>query len=341
MPFRRALRLLPLLAPALLLCPSHHAASAQLIPITNGIAHTPAVDLAYEIYGAPSRSTTVIAVNGGPGLSHIYMLQNDVWQRLARDRQVVFYDQRGLGKSTRVSPNASQTIEAQVADLDALRAHLHLEQVDLVGDSYGGLLSMAYAAAHSEHIHKLILSDSAAPNLKEMKRNLDSVFPDVIAQEKLASAKLTDSQQIADAELRAHFRMIFYSQELCTRYLAGAPDLGLNPAIGDAVSKSIDNLDLTPALARFNFPTLVINGRFDMNVTPLVAWNIAHAIPDAQLVYFEKSGHLPSYEEPDRYVSVIDSFLRTTASRYPPRRLPPSKKSLPLISMCTQSEIGP
>ncbi len=286
------------------------AAHAQLVPVTTGLAHTPDVDLAYEIYGPPSPATTVLAVNGGPGLSHIYMLQNDVWQRLARTRQVVFYDQRGLGRSTRISPGAPQTMDAAVADLDAVRAHLRLEKVDLVGDSFGGLLSIAYAAVHPEHIHKLVLSDSAAPNLSAMKRDLADVFPDIIAREQGEAAKLTDPRQIAEAGLRTHFRMIFYSQELCERYLANAPDLGLNPQVGEAVSKSISTLDLTPALAKFNFPTLVLNGRFDLNVTPLVAWNIAKAIPGAQLVYFEKSGHLPSYEEPDRYISVVDTFLR-------------------------------
>ncbi len=287
------------------------AAHAQLVPVATGIAHTPDVDLAYEIYGAPSSTTTVIAVNGGPGLSHVYMLQNDVWQRLARDREVVFYDQRGLGKSTRIAANAPQTMDAAVADLDAIRSHLHLDKVDLVGDSFGGLIVMAYAAAHPEHVRKLILSDSAAPDLSHMKRDLADVFPDVIANEKIETAKLTDPRQIAEAGLRTHFRMIFYSQELCTRYLAGVSDLGLNAQIGEAVGRSIEHLDLTPALANFSVPTLVINGRFDMNVTPLVAWNIAHAIPGAQLVYFEKSGHLPSYEEPDKYVSVVDTFLRT------------------------------
>lgn len=151
-------------------------------------------------------------------------------------------------------------MDAQVADLDAVRAHLHLDQVDLVGDSYGGLLSMAYAAAHPEHVHKLVLSDSAAPNLSQMKRTLPDVFPDIIAREQLETAKLTDPREIADLGLRTHFRMIFYSQELCTRYLAGTPDLGLNAPIGEAVSNAIGSLDLTPALAKFNLPTLVLNG---------------------------------------------------------------------------------
>ncbi len=103
--------------------------------------------------------------------------------------------------------------------------------------------------------------------------------------------------------------MIFYSQELCDRYLANAPDLGLASATGEAVSKDVANLDLTPQMEHFHFPTLVIQGRFDLNVTPDISWTVAHTIPGAQLVWFEKSGHLPYYEEPDKYASVVNQFL--------------------------------
>jgi proline iminopeptidase len=53
----------------------------------------------------------------------------------------------------------------------------------------------------------------------------------------------------------------------------------------------------------------VIPGRFDLNVTPDISWTVAHTIPGAQLVWFEKSGHLPYYEEPDKYVTVVNQFL--------------------------------
>ncbi|MGZ7094649.1 MAG: alpha/beta fold hydrolase, partial [Candidatus Angelobacter sp.] len=86
-------------------------------------------------------------------------------------------------------------------------------------------------------------------------------------------------------------------------------DLGFEPAVGDAVEKATADLDLTPKLAGFHFPTLVINGRYDMNVAPLTAWRLAHAIPGAKLVFFEHSGHLPSYEEPEKYIEVLEAFL--------------------------------
>ena len=53
----------------------------------------------------------------------------------------------------------------------------------------------------------------------------------------------------------------------------------------------------------------MITGRYDMNVAPITAWRIARAIPGARLVVFERSGHLPSYEEPRRYQNVLEDFL--------------------------------
>jgi proline iminopeptidase len=271
--------------------------------------HTPEVDLAYWVLGAPGAATPVIAVNGGPGLSHIYMLQNDVWQRLSRGRQIVFYDQRGTGASTLLKPDAPQTMDAQVADLDSVRSHLHFPTIDLVGDSYGGLLAMAYTAAHPEHVHKLILSDSAAPAWKDIVHLFPQVFPDKLESQSTPANPRAPTPSESQQSLRNHFEMIFYSEEKRDAYLAGAKDLGSSPATGAAVRKATANLDLTSALPKFHCPTLVITGRYDMNVAPLTAWKIYKAIPGAQFSAFEKSGHLPYYEEPEKYVKVVGDFL--------------------------------
>jgi proline iminopeptidase len=103
--------------------------------------------------------------------------------------------------------------------------------------------------------------------------------------------------------------MIFYSPEKRDAYMSKMGGLGFEPAVSEAVSKATADLDLTSKLGGFHFPTLVINGRYDMNVAPLTAWRLAHDIPGAKVVFFEKSGHLPSYEEPEKYISVLESFL--------------------------------
>lgn len=281
---------------------------AQTSAPVSGSVHTKEVDLAYEIYGAPSAATPIFAVNGGPGLSHAYMLQNDVWQRLSQGRQVVFYDQRGTGKSLHVRAGVSQSIDVQIVDLEAIRAKLGMAKIDLVGDSYGGLLSLAYVAAHPEHVRRLILSD-AVPGWKGIVHLLPDVFPDIEEQSEAEQKQLGDTPAAAQASLRDHFRMIFYSPELRQRYMDGFKDMGYNSATGNAVGKATETLDLTPSLQKITCPTLVLTGRYDMNVAPLTAWRMYKAIPGASFVVFEKSGHLPSYEEPDRYVQVVNSFL--------------------------------
>lgn len=292
----------------LLLMPA--AAYAQ-VAHRSGTLQSSGAQIGYEVFGSPSPALTIIAVNGGPGLSHAYMMQNDLWRRVARHRLVVLYDQRGTGASKNLEAGAEQGMEAQVADLEALRASLSLDKVAILGDSYGGMIAMAYGAAHPEHVARLILSDSAAPSWTSMVHVLPQVFPDMEAQGEAEQKQLaaTDPDAAAQAGMVNHMRMIFYSPEKRDAYVQHMGDLGFVPAVGNAVRKATANLDLTSQLAGFKFPTLVITGRYDMNVAPLTAWNMAHAIPGATLVIFEKSGHLPAYEEPEKYLHVLQTFL--------------------------------
>jgi proline iminopeptidase len=140
---------------------------------------------------------------------------------------------------------------------------------------------------------------------------LTEVFPDVQEDNAAEAKRLAgDPDAAARAGMRNHFRMLFYSPELRDKYMAGMGDLGYEPLVAAAVSAETRRVDYTANLTGFTtFPTLVINGRYDMNVAPLTAWKLAHEIPGAKLVFFEKSGHLPSYEEPDRYLSVLEAFL--------------------------------
>ncbi|MGA7349626.1 MAG: alpha/beta hydrolase [Acidobacteriaceae bacterium] len=283
---------------------------AQTVAHETGVIHTPDVEIGYETFGVRGDALPVIAVNGGPGLSHAYMMMNDLWDQVGGDRLTILYDQRGTGASKKVAAGAAQTMDAQVADLEAVRAHFGIEKVALVGDSYGGFLVMAYAAAHPEHVAKLALSDSPPPSFKTMVHLLPQTFPDIEEEDQTAEKKLgEDSDAAARLGLRNHFRMIFYSPEKPDAYMAKMGDLGYEPAVARAVSQSAVGLDLTAALPGFRFPTLVITGRWDMNVAPINAWTMAHAIPGATIVFFEQSGHLPAYEEPEKYRRVLEEFL--------------------------------
>ena len=287
--------------------------SSQALAHGEGKIHTEQVDIGYETFGTNTGAPPLLVVNGGPGLSHAYLLPTNVWKQLAHKRQVIFYDQRGTGASKPVQPGAPQTMEAQVADLEAVRKGLGLMKVVLVGDSYGGLLSIAYASAHPDHIAQLVLSDAAGSNMNNIVHLFDQVFPDAMEQEQQAEKpRAPRTQEAAEASLRNHFNLIFYSLEQRDRYfkLVGPTrNLGFEVAVAEAVGKAASQQDYTPKLGGFTFPTLVLTGRYDMNVAPLTAWRLKQAIPGARLVFFEKSGHFPWFEEPAKYRTVVEQFL--------------------------------
>lgn len=290
--------LLAMSRPGILAAQAHAAA----------LAHTPEVDLGYQTLGSDRTLPPIVAVNGGPGLTHAYMVQNDLWERVARRRTVVFYDQRGMGRSTRLAPGAPQTLEAQVADLDAVRAALKADQIDLVGDSFGGLVVLAYALAHPEHVRRLVVSDGL-PGWNAVVHPMPQVYPDLDAEEEAHLKNLPKGKAADDYGFRMHLRKCFYSPELAERYLNGFRDFGLNAAIGEQVDAASHNVDLSPQLPNLHMPTLILTGRFDVNVAPLTAWRMQQAIPGAQLHVFEHSGHLPSYEEPEAYLQQLTTFL--------------------------------
>ncbi len=300
-------RLLIRLSAAVILCSvCANSAAAQTAP--TGIVHTAEVDLAYEVIGHDLTRPPVVAVNGGPGLTHAYMVQNDLWKRLSEHRKIVFYDQRGNGRSTRMAPNAPQTLEAQVADLEALRVALRAEKIDLVGDSFGGLIVLAYTIAHPDHVRRLIVSDGL-PGWKTIVHPLPDIFPDLEAQQNARTKGLPETKEAEDDGFRVHIRECFYSPEKADRYLAAFHDMGLNASVNEQVSAATQDVDLSPDLQTIKVPTLILTGRFDVNVAPITAWRMAHAIPGAQLHIFEHSGHLPSYEEPDEYLQTVTKFL--------------------------------
>jgi proline iminopeptidase len=294
----------------LLILPS--ICQGQILPHQVGKIHTEQVDIGYEIFGDNRTALPMLVVNGGPGLSHAYLMPADIWQQFARKRRVIFYDQRGTGASKPLPAGAPQTMAAQVADLEALRKGLGLAKIILLGDSYGGLLTIAYASAYPEHIAKLILSDAASSNLHTIEHLFDQVFPEAMAREKQLQQGSTSAKAQAEEGLRRHFALLFYSLEqrdLYFKKLGSSRNLGFEPDVAEAVTSDALKADYTPKLAGFTFPTLVLTGRYDMNVAPLTAWRLQQAIPGAEIVFFEKSGHFPWFEEPTTYRTVVEQYL--------------------------------
>ena len=269
----------------------------------------PDVTLYYEVRGAKS-GTPLFVINGGPGVDHTYMHSTlqpaSALNQLARKRPVIFYDQRGLGKSPALKPGQSCTVADQVADLDALRAHLGYDRINVLGHSYGGFLAMAYATRFPERIVNLILSNSMAPKVLDTIFLFSQVYPET--NDRMEAIKVVD-----DATNRAstmeYLSMLFYSPEKRAAFLAKVTDARFNVQVNELILKDADKLDFWPELPKLRMPTLVITGRFDMNIAPVISYKMHQAIPNSKFVVFEKSGHLPFYEEQNGFVRLVESFL--------------------------------
>jgi proline iminopeptidase len=269
----------------------------------------PGATIWYEVRGS-APGTPLVVVNGGPGFDHTYVLCSDAWDVLARRRRVVFYDQRGNGRSGALAKDQSCTLADQISDLDALRARLGADRIDLLGHSWGGYLVMAYAARHPEHVQHLIITDSAAPKWGDTEFIFKYIYPEgVERQGPLDFADALGDTMAGKESLREYLQMLFVSAEKRDEFMKGLPTYRYSREVNAKLNADLARYDMWPALASFKMPTLVLTGRFDINVAPSTAWKIHKAIPGSRWAVFEKSGHLPYFEEPEKFVSVVEGFL--------------------------------
>ncbi len=268
-----------------------------------------AASLYVEVRGSAA-GTPLVMVNGGPGFGHDYVHCSGAWDVLAQKRRVVFYDQRGTGRSSAVKSSDPCTLAQQIDDLDAVRASLGAAQIDLLGHSWGGYLVMAYAARHPEHIRHLMIVDSAAPKWSETEFIFKNIFPEGMErQSALQFAEAFGDTAAQKTDMREYFAMLFYDPAHRDEFLRRGGDYPFSQHVNQARGADLEKYDLNPEIAKYRFPTLVVTGRYDINVAPSTAWKIHQRIPNSKFVAFEKSGHLPYFEEPDKFVAVIEDFL--------------------------------
>ena len=279
--------------------------------------------LFYRIEGAGPE--TLVVVHGGPGNS-MESIRLDM-APLAQGRRVIYYDQRGNGRSDLVDGAADLAVERHVADLEALRRHFGLEQMTLLGNSWGGLLVSAYAAAHPDRVERLVLDAPAPPTLTELD-GLNDEF------ERRARLRLNDAERsrlefvarpdhwaqatdpVAHCREFARGILLLYrddpQRELVIRgdLCAGPPEaVRRQLAVNRAIWRSLADFDLRPAVRRVNVPVLLITGESEaVPLSGLRRWGASY--PDARLVIVPRAGHLVHLEQPDIFFPVVEQFLR-------------------------------
>jgi proline iminopeptidase len=248
---------------------------------------------------------TLLLLHGGPGFDHSGF--KPAFSALAADAQLVYLDQRGNGRSEGHDP-ARWTLAEWADDVRAFCDALGIERPVVLGQSFGGIVAMAYAARHPDHPGKLVLSSTTA------RTRLDrvvAVFERLGGREAAAAARAY-WEQPGPATLPAYARLCF-------------PLYSRTPRDPDANARTLWNLDvmfhfgggedrsldLLPELARLRCPTLVLAGEDDP-ITPVEdSADIAAALPDglARLVRFPGCGHGVFRDDPLAAFEEIRRFL--------------------------------
>ncbi|PCH37195.1 proline-specific peptidase [Wolfiporia cocos MD-104 SS10] len=272
----------------------------------------------YKVFGDLSdRSRTpLIALHGGPGLAHDYLLPLADLTALS-STPVILYDQIGSGRSTHLpdKPHSFWTIELFIDELVNLLTYFGVQDnFDILGHSWGGMLGVEFEVRRRpQGLHHLILTNSLASHdlwVKSMVQLLDT-FPQDVKDDIAAS---WHNPKRFGRGLKA-----FYAKHGCT--VKPMPPEFLGPvegAFGEDGDPTVEiamwthelkEWTITDRLKQIRVPTLVINGRADV-AQDFVVRPFFQEIPIVRWRTFERSSHTPMLEERRDYVLEVASFLQ-------------------------------
>ena len=257
------------------------------------------------------RGQPVPVLHGGPGAHHEYLLPQ--FDALAQDRELIYYDQRGGGRSP-VARDIPVGWEEHVADLEALRVHFGLDRLTLAGYSWGGLLAILYALEHRERVDRLALV-SPAPTWRAARdqfeerfahRNLDPAFQEERRRLRESGLRERDpsafQQRIFELSVAPYFFDPERARNLTPFRVTGRTQQEVWASLGD--------YDLRPRLGELQgIPALVMHGENDP--IPIEAARTAADLIGAEFHPLPRCGHVPYVEAQEAFTSLLDAFLPT------------------------------
>ena len=271
-------------------------------------------------YEAIGEGRPLIVLHGGPGSPHGYFLPYLL--PLAKHHRLVFVDERGSGRSERLTNFKGYTLDNMACDANAVRRALGLETVDVMGHSFGGILAQAYAIKYPSTVRRLILADtgsSASRINADFKIIKDSLDPGLRAQ--------IDALEIkgiigADGAQLPEYRKLADEAEASYEYAGRPPQWDehgegtgwdvLNEMWGSHSDFHIDGnlagFDFVPALRNLELPTLIILGDHDL-VSSATADETRGAIRKSKLIVLKRSGHMTFVDQMDTFLADVSAFL--------------------------------
>ncbi|MFD9904364.1 alpha/beta fold hydrolase [Streptomyces sp. NPDC059063] len=274
--------------------------------------------LAYRVTG---RGRPLICLPGGPGRAAAYL--GDLGG-LGAHRTLVLPDTRGTGASATPADPGTCRVDRLVADVEALREHLGLAEVDLLGHSAGGGVALLYTAAHPERVARLVLAN---PSLHAVGLASDTGAEDVVARRGHepwyadalpAYRAMKRARSFAEAQRhRLAFEPFMYGRwDEAARAHAAADTAQRSLTVSEHFYAGYqpDAQTLARRLRRLPAPVLVLAGELDLWPTAVAARAAAERFAAGRAVVQAGAGHYPWLDDPAAFTAAVTGFLAQDTS---------------------------
>lgn len=273
----------------------------------------------YRIVGERQKGKApLLLLHGGPGSTHNYF---EVLDSIAdTGHQVIMYDQLGCGNSYVEGHPELWTLETWEEELRSLRDYLHIDECHLLGQSWGGMLLIAYLIdGKAEGVRSAILSSTLSASWlwgHEQHRLIAFMSPE--DQRAIAEAEAKNDYSSQEYQLaNEHFML----QHCAGEVTANSPECLRRPKKSGAESYligwgpneytpmgTLKDFDYTDRLKEIAVPCLVISGTNDL-CTPLVAKTMYDGIPDSRWGLFDGARHMVFAEQTEKYTHLLSQWL--------------------------------
>lgn len=267
--------------------------------------------------------TPVIMIHGGPGSTHNYFELLDPLADQGRD--IIMYDQIGCGNSYIDGKPELWKAETWMDELDALIDHLHLREVYLLGQSWGGMLVIQYMIERKpQHVKGIILSSTlSSASLWSHEQHRRISFMSQQDQEAIRKAEQTGNWNTEEAILaNTHFM-----ERHCAKITDSDPECLTRPKRSGTESYlygwgpneytpqgALKDFEFTDRLHEIAVPALIISGTNDL-CSPLVAKTMHDHLADSTWELFDGCRHMCFAEDTEHYLNVVNTFLKQIENR--------------------------
>jgi proline iminopeptidase len=261
-----------------------------------------------------SHRAPLIAVHGGPGGSHEYLLP---LTRLSEERTVILYDQLDCGSSDKPGGPANWTVDRFVAELDALRAALEIDRFIVLGHSWGGLIAVEYAARRPAGLEGAIFASpliSTARWAADRAAHKAALPADVqIALDRHGSTGTASSpeyQAALGSLMKRHFCRLPEEPAEVTRLFRTLNTKLYRTLWGDsefACTGTLRGYDGSLLLPGITVPCLFVCGEYDVS-TPAANRDFASLTPATKVSVIPGASHMPMFENPIAFLTALRWF---------------------------------